>query len=72
MRYTLLDTSAKEVLDLNVLVHQEPGGIAVEVPGIQNGDGRPVFIEYRQGMLRVCVWTDPSDESPTHQIEVSL
>lgn len=69
--FRLADTSTED-LAVDCIVHQESGGIALEVGDIPNGEGRPVFIEWHNSALRIHVWKDATNESPTDTVEVPL
>ena len=69
--FNLPDTSTKD-LAIECIVEQESGGIAIKAGDVPHGEGRPVFIEWRNGMLAVHVWADANNESPTHSIEIPL
>ena len=70
--FTLPDTSTRENLSIECVVEQESGGIAIRPGDLPNGEGRPVFIEWRNGTFAVHVWTDPNSDCPTHSIEIPL
>jgi hypothetical protein len=69
--FILPDTSDRDTGAIDAVVEQESGGIAIAIEGTPHGDGRPVFIEWRRGMLVVHIWTNMR-EDPTYSIEVAL
>lgn len=70
--FLLSDTSGGSTARaIDVIVEQESGGISLAIEGTPNGDGHPVFIEWRGGYLNVHVWAD-NKEDPTDSIQVAL
>jgi len=71
MNFELIDETAVETQKISMNVEKIPAGVGIAPKGYGTVyDDFPVLIEFYEGELRVCVWSDINQEDPTHIISL--
>jgi hypothetical protein len=76
LKTTVLDADAEgPVAHREIELQIEAGGIAIRPVGYGDktsldGQGSPVFVEFRNGIPVVVIWDDITEEEPSHVISL--
>ena len=72
----LTDNDTTFDCQLPIKIVASPRGISIEAKGYgdcgsTDGHGSPIFLEFFQGRFRLLVWSDITNEDPTHIIDLT-